>query len=92
VEHAHTVAEISSAAAAGTVEELLLPVDSVFSDLPSLTVSEGEAARLRCGSPIPFSDERSGRARVYAPSGEFLLVGAFKNGALCTEKSFFEVQ
>lgn len=90
VEDAHTVAEIADRAAEGSVDPLLLPVDGVFSELEALTVSEQEAARIRCGNAVPQEGEER-RVRVYAPSGEFLMAGVVENGLLKTEKSFFEV-
>ncbi|MCL2078401.1 MAG: tRNA pseudouridine(55) synthase TruB [Oscillospiraceae bacterium] len=39
-----------------------------------------------CARELPV-----GRYKVYAPNGEFLLIGELKNGELITIKSFFEV-
>lgn len=91
VEDAHTIAEIISFAEAGKIGELLIPVDSVFSELEGITVEESDAARIRCGGIVPLVGEEDRRVRVYAPSGEFLMVGSIENGLLKTEKNFFEV-
>ena len=90
VEDARLIGEIAAAASSGTAADLLLPVDSVFADLKKITVGEEEAARIRCGGIVPWEGE-NGRVRVYAPSGEFLMVGQLESGLLKTEKSFFEV-
>ena len=90
VEDARLIGEIAAAASSGTAADLLLPVDSVFADLKKITVGAEEAARIRCGGIVPWEGE-NGRVRVYAPSGEFLMVGRLEGGLLRTEKSFFEV-
>ncbi|MBO6093250.1 MAG: tRNA pseudouridine(55) synthase TruB [Oscillospiraceae bacterium] len=90
VDDAHSIEEIAAAASAGTAAGLLLPVDSVFAGLEKVTVGTQEAVRIRCGGTVPWVGE-SGRVRVYAPSGEFLMVGRLEDGLLKTEKSFFEV-
>ena len=84
----HTMEEIL---AAEDKNALLLPVDSLFSGLPKLTVSEAAERRLRNGAPVRADKAAAGRYRVYARSGEFLLLGAVQDGALVTVKSFFEV-
>ncbi len=70
---------------------LLLPVDKLFRDCPALTVNAHGADRLRHGGELNFKSSPDGEYRVYAPDGEFLLLGALKEGRLTTVKSFFEV-
>lgn len=70
-------------------EALLLPVDSLFADYPAITLSGKQEALCRCGNAIPM--QGSGFVRVYAQSGEFLMVGQFSGSSLRTVKSFFEV-
>ena len=84
----HTMEEIL---ATEDKNALLLPVDSLFSGLPKLTVSEAAERRLRNGAPVRADKAAAGRYRVYARSGEFLLLGAVQDGTLFTVKSFFEV-
>ena len=85
---AHTMDEILAAA---DPEALLLPVDSLFSDRPALTVAEAAEAKLRNGAPLRTPRLADGEYRVYSQSGEFLLLAAVKTGELITVKSFFEV-
>jgi len=70
---------------------LLLPVDKLFRDRPALTVNAPGADRLRHGGGLNYPKLADGEYRVYAPDGEFLLLGAVKAGRLTTVKSFFEV-
>lgn len=68
----------------------LLPVDSLWSDLPALTVSAEAETRVRVGASVR-ADAPDGDCRVYAPSGEFLMLGRVDGGTLVTIKNFFEV-
>lgn len=84
----HTLEEIL---AAPDPESLLLPVDSLFADRPACTVSGAAEIKLRNGASVPAPKQQPGEYRVYAPTGEFLLLGKVVNGELLTIKSFFEV-
>ena len=83
---AHTLDEVQL-----SPESFLLPVDTLFSYAPSLTVGEMAEKKLRCGNVVPVSAE-SGTYRVYSESGEFLLLGRVIDGQLKTVKNFFEVR
>lgn len=72
-------------------EAQILPVDSLFSEYPSLTLDENGAARCRNGNPVPLPDRPEGNYRVYGPDGVFLMLGRQEAGELITVKSFFEV-
>lgn len=73
-------------------EAKVLPVDSLFTDLPACSLSEKEQVRCRHGNPIPREDLTPGRYRVYGPDGTFLMLAEEKSGELVTVKSFFEVE
>jgi tRNA pseudouridine55 synthase len=88
IEEAHTIEEIL---AAPDPEALLLPVDSLFSDRPALTVNATAERKLRNGAVIPAGKISDGEYRVYGSNGDFLLLGSAANGELSTIKSFFEV-
>jgi len=70
---------------------LLLPVDKLFQDRPALTVNAHGTDRLRHGGGLNYPKLSPGEYRVYAPDGEFLLLGAVQDSRLTTIKSFFEV-
>ena len=76
--------------AAPDPERLLLPVDSLFSDCPALTVNAAGEQRLRNGATLRVSGRPDGQYRVYAASGEFLLLAQIRQQTLSTIKSFFE--
>lgn len=90
VDNAVTLSRVQQMADEGRAEELLLPVDRLFSQLEHCTVSAAQENKIRCGSPVK-TGLADGEYRVYAESGEFLMLGRVENGLLNTVKSFFEV-
>ena len=90
VENACTLAQIQEKAAEGDAESLLLPVDSLFTELPEIIADEIREKKLRCGNDVSWI-AADGKYRVYSEKGEFLMLGRVENGRLYTVKSFFEV-
>lgn len=82
------LAELTASAEPGAY---LLPVDTLFADLPALTLTAAQVKPCRNGAAIPMGNPGRGRCRVYSPDGEFLMVGRWERDRLWTEKSFFEV-
>ena len=72
-------------------DQLLLPVDSLFSQHPPLIVTLAQAQKLRNGAQVCDRQFADGTCRVYGETGEFLLLGRMEHGVLTTIKSFFEV-
>lgn len=70
---------------------LLLPTDSMFSELPAVTVDASGEKKCRCGADVPFYGGESGRVRVYAENGDFLMLAEAADGVLHAVKSFYEV-
>ncbi len=85
---AHTLEEIAAASENVSLKTLLRPVDSLFSDLPRVVLTENQERRCRCGTAFTF-DAPEGQVRVYGKSGEFLMLGEVREGVLRTVKSFF---
>lgn len=81
---------LARAAEEGTAERFLLPVDSLFSTYPALTVDARREKAARNGAAFP-QQGAEGTYRVYGPGGDFLLLGQLHKGQLSTIKSFFEV-
>lgn len=90
LENAYSLQQVQQAADEGSVQELLLPVDSLFSACPILTLTDAEEKKLRVGAGI-LRREDPGEYRVYGPKGDFLALGMLRNGELRSIKSFFEV-
>lgn len=82
---AHTIEDI-----AAEPERFILPVDTLFADLPKLHVEDSVTAKIKCGNrpKIVASD---GEYTVYDKNGEFLALAEVENGTLKVIKSFFEV-
>lgn len=72
-------------------EQLLLPIDSLFSHLPSLTVGPSQLKPIFNGAEVRVGHTADGQYRVYDHEGRFLMVGHARQGRLKTVKSFFEV-
>ena len=90
VDKAVTIGEVQRLADEGRAEELLLPTDSMFCDLPVLTVNTAQEKKIRCGNAVKTA-AADGKYRVYSEQGEFLMLGVAENGMIKTIKSFFEV-
>lgn len=69
---------------------LLLPVDRLFSHLPSLSLKSQGEKKVRNGVPLTTPKLKGGEYRVYGETGEFLALSRCEKGRLSTVKSFFE--
>lgn len=77
--------------AAPDPDALLLPADSLFADLPAVTVSQRQLKPIFNGAAAKAPNLSPGTYRVYGPDGQFLMVGRADSAQLHTIKSFFEV-
>ncbi len=83
-----TMAELTAAA---HPESFLLPVDTLFAELPARRLDAAGEKLCRNGAGVPCPGGKPGRYRVYGPDGTFLMLARWERGRLLTEKSFFEV-
>ena len=90
IDNACTLDAIREAAERGEAERLLLPVESLFREVPALKIDARGEGRIRCGSSIA-SSAAEGEYRVYGPDGAFLALARVSGKELKTIKSFFEV-
>lgn len=78
IEDAHTLAEIESMQKKGTLEDIILPIDSVFRNLPACRVTEDLDILLKNGGKIPAErlniDRGQDRCRMYASDERFIAV------------------
>lgn len=72
--------------------ELVRPIDTLFADLPAVTLDGTWTIRCKNGGEIPAAEQADGEYRVYGPDGEFLMLGEVRGQILRTVKSFFEVK
>ena len=87
---AHTLPEIIAAKEAGTLESLLLPVESVFGHLPLLEVEPWVRRHLENGCPTSHYPAADGHYRVRDTAGEFLGLAKVEEGVLKVEKLFIQ--
>lgn len=89
LQHSHTLEEIQAAKDAGTLEQLFVPVETVFAHLPQITVNEQNKMRLFNGAPCYRFQQPEGVYRLYSGE-EFLGLGKIQNTQLKAEKLFVE--
>ena len=92
IESAHTLDSILTAVAGGAGEGMFLPVDTIFSEFPAVTLSSGDAEKCRHGASLKLAHLSDGRYRFYAPDGGFLMLGEAGNGAVKVVKSFYSLE
>ena len=85
-----TLEQVALAAEEGRAEQLLLPVDTLFTAHPSMTLTEKQTKRTLVGGQFSVTVP-DGTYRFYAPDGAFLALGKVEQGTASTIKSFFEV-
>ncbi len=88
IDDAYTLDQIIETAETGRTESLLLPMDSLFSDLTRYTCSETEESYIRNGRQLKTLLQ-DGRYTVYSAAGEFLMLAEAENGTLRSRKNFF---
>ncbi|MDR2569696.1 MAG: tRNA pseudouridine(55) synthase TruB [Oscillospiraceae bacterium] len=93
IDMAHTLDDVIAMSLTGSVSDILLPIDSIFSNHPQITLTESETKKAKNGAVCnPQEQIKNGTYRVYAANGEFLLLGEAVNNEIKTIKNFFEVQ
>ena len=91
LENAYTLEQVQQAADAGRAEELLLPVDALFSEYPAVALTAKGEKRCRVGNDYPVPETAGGICRVYGGDGTFLALARAEQGTGKTIKSFYEV-
>jgi tRNA pseudouridine55 synthase len=90
LQDAVTLRAAEEAARDGRINELLRPVDSLFSRYPSVTIDGQKKDKCRNGAD--FTTEVSdGLYRVYDENSGFLMLGRAERGVMHTVKSFFDI-
>jgi len=92
IENSHTLDDVLAKVLTDSVSDVLLPTDSIFSNYPDIILSEDEVQKAKNGAICKTQEStEDGKYRVYAPNGEFLLLGEVIDNKVKTIKSFFEV-
>ena len=71
-------------------EKYLRPVDSMFRNYPTVTLTPNQEKRCRNGNAFSVK-MADGTYRAYGQNGEFLMLAKVEGGIMSTIKSFFEV-
>ena len=71
-------------------EKYLRPVDTMFAEYPSITLTPNQEKRCRNGGSFSLQIA-DGTYRAYGQNGDFLMLAKAENGTMSTIKSFFEV-
>ena len=87
VKDAHTVAALSEMER-DEAELLLLPLDSVFSDMEAVTLSKQNEAHCRNGRPFSLQLP-DGSYRLYGKDGQFLMVASVESEQVRALKRFY---
>ena len=90
LEQSNTLEEVLAAAENGKIDELLLPVDTIFSAYEALTLTPAQEKALKNGVRYTCPLEEK-TYRLYGKSGEFLALGDVTDGKMRSLKNFFEV-
>lgn len=90
LEKALSLSDVDTAVKSGRIDDLLQPVDSLFSDYPSISIDDQKKKKCLNGVDFTF-DTPDGLYRVYDSSASFLMLGRVDGGIAHTIKSFFNV-
>lgn len=90
VEDAYSMDELIRSAEAGMIDKLLLGIETLFPELPRITVDKERERKLRCGNQV-ICPEENGEYLIYGEDGSLLLLGCVESETLHSIKSFFEV-
>jgi tRNA pseudouridine55 synthase len=66
----------------------LLPVETLFSALPVITLTHEGERLWRNGVPMAMPEKADGRYRIYTEGGGFIATGKISGGELRVEKNF----
>ena len=91
IDMAHTLDAVIAATLTDSVNDILLPVDSIFTGFPSISLSPDETRKAKNGALRHVEEIPDGKYRIYSPDDEFLLFGETKNGKLNVIKNFFRI-
>jgi len=92
IDMSHTLDDVLATIQTEPDNSLLLQVDSIFRDYPSIYLNGSETRKAKNGASCRVrEDTENGKYRVYGPDGEFLLLGEMQYNTIKAIKSFFEI-
>ena len=92
IDSSHTLDDVIAANLTDSVNSVVLPIESIFSNYPAISLGEEDVRKAKNGAVCSTQKSTAdGKYRVYSLDGEFLLLGEIKDNKVKTIKSFFEV-
>jgi tRNA pseudouridine55 synthase len=92
IDHAVPLEGLADAAAAGTLDRVLIPLDKALAVFSAVTLNETDAARIMHGNRVPWQGDMaaasSAPVRIYGPSGTFLALARPEEGEFRPELVF----
>lgn len=85
----YTAEEIEKSVKDGTFEQLIIPIDKLFEDLPEIKLSKQQTQKVVNGVKLKINGLLNGEYRVYSDTGKFISVSEYTNGVLILKKSFW---
>ena len=89
IEIANTLESVLSAIASGEAAKLLIPIDTLFSNHPAITLTAEETQKCKNGALRHITGSPDAIYRFYSPDNEFLLLGELVGGEVKAIKSFY---
>ena len=89
IDIAHTLDEVLDAISSGDAGKVILPIDSLFSEYPPISLAEKESQRFKNGAACSAGNTADGKYRFYSPDGEFLFLGEVKANGIRVIKGFY---
>ncbi len=94
IDHAVTLDRLVDVAAAGAVDQVLIPMDEALTDFQVVKVTEAEADKITHGNKIAWQGELQDtgtaqvRVRIHDPYGRLLALARAANGEISPELVF----
>jgi len=89
IDNAFLLSDILSSISAGDIGKIILPVDFIFSEYPSIILSEQDTRKCKVGALFHAENPANGRFRFYGPDNEFLALGDVVSEKIRIIKGFF---
>ncbi|MBQ4146283.1 MAG: tRNA pseudouridine(55) synthase TruB [Clostridia bacterium] len=90
IENSYTLDQIRESMDNGDTS-FLTPIDQIFSDMPTLVLSQRKAEKMCNGTQVSTSGMTEGvQYRVYDENGRFLTISTAVGGLLKIEKTFYQ--
>lgn len=90
IEQAYTLQQIQAAKEEGSLQQLLLPIDTVFEEIQQVALDENQMQRLCNGAIVYGLKNAPGRFRAYCNNQFLGLVQIRQDGTLMGEKLFLQ--